>query len=70
MSNGAGSHERAQPNVLPEPRSVIDERRVNAWIGKSLTIQGRVMYYNETDVQYGNTAHVTNTPLRRKWTLS
>ena len=51
MSNGAGSHERAQPSVLPEPKSVIDERRVNAWIGKSLTIQGRVISSQDLTIE-------------------
>ncbi len=51
MSNGAGSHERAQPNELPEPRSVIDERRGNAWIGKSLTILGRVISSQDLTIE-------------------
>jgi cytoskeletal protein CcmA (bactofilin family) len=51
MSNGAGSHERAQPGVLPEARAVIDERRVNAWIGKSLTIQGKVISSQDLTIE-------------------
>lgn len=43
MSNGVSAPERPQPHVAPEPRSSIDERRVTAWIGKALTIQGRVI---------------------------
>jgi cytoskeletal protein CcmA (bactofilin family) len=51
MSNGATSHERAQPNVLPEPRSVIDERRVTAFIGKSLKIEGRVISSQDLTIE-------------------
>jgi cytoskeletal protein CcmA (bactofilin family) len=51
MSNGSSSQERAQPNVLPESRSVIDERRVNAWIGKSLTIQGKVISSQDLTIE-------------------
>ena len=51
MSNGASSHERAQPNVLPEPKSVIDERRITAWIGKSLTVQGRVISSQDLTIE-------------------
>jgi cytoskeletal protein CcmA (bactofilin family) len=43
VANGVTSYERPQPNVVPESKPVIDERRVTAWIGKALTIQGRVI---------------------------
>ena len=43
MWNAESSRERAQPNLAPEPRSVFDERRVTAWIGKSLIVQGKVI---------------------------
>lgn len=43
MWNAESSPERAQPNLAPEPRSVFDERRVTAWIGKSLIVQGKVI---------------------------
>jgi cytoskeletal protein CcmA (bactofilin family) len=43
MPNGVSPQQRPQPNVSPEPRPVVDERRVNAWIGRALTVQGRVI---------------------------
>jgi cytoskeletal protein CcmA (bactofilin family) len=51
MSNGATSHERAQPNVSPEPRPVIDERRLTAWIGKSLKIEGKVISAQDLTIE-------------------
>jgi cytoskeletal protein CcmA (bactofilin family) len=43
MSNGESSRERGQHNPSPEPRAVVDERRVSAWIGTALIVQGKVI---------------------------
>ena len=51
MSNGASSYERGQAAVLPESKSAIDERRMTAWIGKSLTIEGRVIASQDLTIE-------------------
>ena len=43
MSNGESSRERGQHNPSPASRPVVDERRVNAWIGTALIVQGKVI---------------------------
>jgi cytoskeletal protein CcmA (bactofilin family) len=43
MSNGEGSRERGQHNAPPAARPAVDERRVNAWIGTALIVQGKVI---------------------------
>ena len=43
MSNGESSRERGQHNLSPAPRPVFDERRVTAWIGTALIVQGKVI---------------------------
>jgi cytoskeletal protein CcmA (bactofilin family) len=43
MSNGESSRERGQHTLSPTPRTVFDERRVTAWIGTALIVQGKVI---------------------------
>ncbi len=47
MSDGAGS----PLNGPPEPRSAMEERRLTAWIGKSLTVQGRVISAQDLTIE-------------------
>jgi cytoskeletal protein CcmA (bactofilin family) len=43
MSNGERSREGGQHAVSPAPRPGFDERRVTAWIGTALIVQGKVI---------------------------
>jgi cytoskeletal protein CcmA (bactofilin family) len=43
MSNGESSRERGQHNPAPASKTVFDERRVTAWIGTALIVQGKVI---------------------------
>jgi cytoskeletal protein CcmA (bactofilin family) len=43
MSNGESSRERGQHNTSAAPKSAFDERRVTAWIGTALIVQGKVI---------------------------
>jgi cytoskeletal protein CcmA (bactofilin family) len=43
MSNGESSRERGQHNPALASKTVFDERRVTAWIGTALIVQGKVI---------------------------
>ena len=43
MSNGESSRERGQHNPAPASKTAFDERRVTAWIGTALIVQGKVI---------------------------
>jgi cytoskeletal protein CcmA (bactofilin family) len=43
MSNGESSRTQQQPGPSPESRSAVDERRMTAWVGKALTVQGKII---------------------------
>jgi cytoskeletal protein CcmA (bactofilin family) len=43
MWNGDDSRKRAPAGPPSEPTSSLDERRMAAWIGKSLVVQGKVI---------------------------
>ena len=43
--------EHTRPPLAPEPRSVIDERRMTAWIGTSLTVQGRIVSSQDLTIE-------------------
>src|SRR3984893_12543214 len=43
MSNGESSRERGQHNPAHASKTVFDERRVTAWIGTALIVQGQVI---------------------------
>jgi cytoskeletal protein CcmA (bactofilin family) len=43
MWNGDDSRKRGAAGAPPEPQAALDERRMSAWIGKSLVVQGRVI---------------------------
>jgi cytoskeletal protein CcmA (bactofilin family) len=43
MSNGESSRERGLHNPSPAAKTGFDERRVTAWIGTALVVQGKVI---------------------------
>lgn len=43
MWNGDDAHKRAPAGAPSEPKQTLDERRMAAWIGKSLVVQGKVI---------------------------
>jgi cytoskeletal protein CcmA (bactofilin family) len=43
MWNGDDAHKRAPAGAPSEPKPTFDERRMAAWIGKSLVVQGKVI---------------------------
>jgi cytoskeletal protein CcmA (bactofilin family) len=43
MANGADTRGPGQPGPPPETTPSADERRVNAWVGRALTVQGRII---------------------------
>jgi cytoskeletal protein CcmA (bactofilin family) len=43
MWNGDDAHKRAPSGAPSEPKPTFDERRMAAWIGKSLVVQGKVI---------------------------
>jgi cytoskeletal protein CcmA (bactofilin family) len=43
MSNGESLRERGQHNPSPAAKTGFDERRVTAWIGTALVVQGKVI---------------------------
>jgi cytoskeletal protein CcmA (bactofilin family) len=43
MFNGDDLRKRVPPGAPPQPEESLDERRMAAWIGKSLVVQGKVI---------------------------
>jgi len=43
MWNGEDAHKRVPSGAPSEPKPTLDERRMSAWIGKSLVVQGKVI---------------------------
>jgi cytoskeletal protein CcmA (bactofilin family) len=43
MWNGDDAHKRVPSDAPSEPKPTLDERRMAAWIGKSLVVQGKVI---------------------------
>ena len=43
MWNGDDSRKRVPADPPSEPKASLDERRMAAWIGKSLVVQGKVI---------------------------
>ena len=42
MASADTLRERSQTNSSPAPRSEVDERRVTAWIGQDVVVEGRI----------------------------
>ena len=43
MWNGDDARKQVPPGAPSEPKPTLDERRMAAWIGKSLVVQGKVI---------------------------
>ncbi len=43
MSNAEGSREPGRPDTRPQPPQPPDERRMAAWVGKALLVQGKII---------------------------